>query len=129
MLPRKTAFLPRAKWVYLLVLTIQTAVLSAQTKPNVIVVFADDLGIGDVSEYRRKQSNTILVETPVVDELIRNGMHFTDGHSPTALCAPSRYALMTGRNNYRSRSIRGVWNSYQQGAIAPGDLTLGKVMQ
>ncbi|MEM6831317.1 MAG: sulfatase-like hydrolase/transferase, partial [Bacteroidota bacterium] len=41
----------------------------------------------------------------------------------------SRYALMTGRNNYRSRSIRGVWNSYQQGAIAPADLTLGKVMQ
>jgi len=55
--------------------------------PNVVVVFADDVGVGDISSYRRKNSNNIIVETPEIDQLMSEGIHFTDAHSPTALCA------------------------------------------
>ena len=106
-----------------------TAFLSAQEKPNVIVVLADDIGVGDVSYYRRMHSDEIIVETPALDQLAKEGMVFTDAHSPAALCAPSRYAIMTGNNCYRSYAPWGVWGAYQPSPIEPDQLTLGKLMK
>ncbi len=97
--------------------------------PNVVVVFADDVGVGDISSYRRKNSNNIIVETPEIDQLMSEGIHFTDAHSPTALCAPSRYSVITGNNTYRSYAPRGVWGSYERSPIEDNDLTLGSVMK
>lgn len=101
----------------------------AQQKPNVIVVLADDIGLGDISYYREKHSKNIILETPAIDKLASEGMAFTAAHSPAALCAPTRYAIMTGNHCYRSYAPWGVWGSYQPSPIKPNQLTLGKLMK
>lgn len=68
-------------------------------KPNVIVIFADDLGVGDVSAFNKNSK----IHTKRIDELASEGMIFTNSHSSSALCTPSRYSLLTGRYNFRSR--------------------------
>lgn len=73
-------------------------------KPNIIVILADDLGYGDVSCYNPKSK----VATPNLDALARQGMRFTDAHSPATVCTPSRYSLMTGRMAFRI-PYRGVF--------------------
>ncbi|TXG39264.1 sulfatase family protein [Seonamhaeicola maritimus] len=103
--------------------------LFAQKQPNVIVVLADDIGTGDISYYRKMHSNKIIVETPTLDKLSKEGIVFTDAHSPAALCAPTRYAIMTGNHCYRSYAPWGVWGCYQPSPIEEKDLTLGKLMK
>jgi arylsulfatase A-like enzyme len=103
--------------------------LSSQEKPNVIVILADDIGLGDVSYYRKKHSGNIVLRTPALDKIAKEGMVFTDAHSPAALCAPTRYAILTGNHCYRSRAPWGVWSSYDESPIKRNDLTLGKLMQ
>lgn len=98
-------------------------------KPNVIVVLADDIGVGDISVYRRMHSDNIVLETPNIDELAERGITFTQAHAPAALCAPSRYAIMTGNSCYRSPLPWGVWGSYQESPIKDTDLTLGRLMK
>ena len=61
-------------------------------KPNVILINADDLGYGDLSCY-----GATKVKTPHIDRLAKEGMRFTDAHSPSAVCSPSRYGLLTGQ--------------------------------
>ena len=59
--------------------------------PNVVVILADDLGLGDISFYVQTiQNKTPIVETPTLDSLASNSLWFTDGHSATSLCAPTR---------------------------------------
>lgn len=103
--------------------------LFAQNRPNVIVVLADDIGVGDISYYRKIHSNNIVVETKTLDKLAKEGMIFTDARAPAALCAPSRYAIMTGNSCYRSDFQWGVWGAYEQSPIKPNQLTLGKLMK
>ena len=74
----------------------------AAGKPNIVVIFADDLGYGDVGCYGAK-----LVKTPNVDRLASQGRRFTDAHSASAVCSPSRYALVTGRYPVRRGNL---WN-------------------
>ena len=64
----------------------------AADKPNVILINADDLGYGDLSCY-----GATKVKTPNIDRLAKEGMRFTDAHSPSAVCSPSRYGLLTGQ--------------------------------
>ena len=64
---------------------------SPQTAPNIVLIYADDLGYGDVSAYGAK-----AVSTPNIDRLAQGGLRFTDAHSAAATCTPSRYALLTG---------------------------------
>ena len=101
----------------------------AQKKPNVIVVLADDIGLGDISYYREKHSKNIILETPTIDRLASEGMAFTDAHTPAALCAPTRYAIMTGNHCYRSYAPWGVWGAYEPSPIQPNQLTLGSLMK
>ena len=68
----------------------------AQEKPNIVVIFADDLGFGDVSCY-----GATKIHTPSIDRLASEGMRFTDAHSAASLCSPSRYGLLTGRSPWR----------------------------
>lgn len=118
--------LKKIVFIVSIVLTIQ---VSAQKQPNVIVVLADDIGVGDISYYRQMNSNNVVLKTPAIDNLAKSGMTFTDAHSPAALCAPSRYAVMTGNNCYRSYAPWGVWGSYQPSPIKSDQLTLGKLMK
>lgn len=107
--------------------------VKAQTKkdkkPNIIVILADDIGVGDISKYRRINSNNIILETPNIDGLAKDGIMFTDAHSPAALCATSRYAIMTGNSNYRSTHPWGVWSGYAKTAIRNDQMTLGRLMK
>lgn len=112
-----------------LILVFLTIAGFAQDRPNVIVILADDIGTGDISQYRRMFSDNIIVETPTLDKLAKEGMIFTDAHSPAALCAPTRYAIMTGNHCYRSYAPAGVWGCYQPSPIEPKQLTLGKLMK
>ncbi|MGJ8677488.1 MAG: sulfatase family protein [Akkermansiaceae bacterium] len=68
----------------------------AEKKPNVILIYADDLGYGDLSCY-----GATKVKTPRIDSLATEGRLFTDGHSPSAVCTPSRYSLLTGEYPFR----------------------------
>lgn len=70
---------------------------SATDKPNIVFIMADDLGYGDLSCYGAKK-----VQTPRIDSLARQGVLFTDAHSPSAVCTPTRYGLLTGRYCWRT---------------------------
>ncbi|RME28994.1 MAG: arylsulfatase, partial [Candidatus Zixiibacteriota bacterium] len=72
--------------------------------PNIVLIYADDLGYGDVGCY-----GATKVQTPNIDRLAREGRRFTDAHSVSAVCTPSRYALLTGQYPLRANGGRGVW--------------------
>lgn len=99
------------------------------SQPNVIVILADDIGTGDISHYRRIHSDNIILETPHIDKLAEEGMIFTNAHSPAALCATTRYAIMTGNSCYRSVEPWGVWGGYQKFVIRDEQMTLGRLMK
>jgi arylsulfatase A-like enzyme len=88
--------------------------------PNILFILADDLGIGDVSCYNPRSA----WRTPQLDRLAAQGIQFTDAHAASALCTPSRYALLTGRYAWRGRLKRGVVNGYDPALIEPHRVTL-----
>ncbi|MBK1879261.1 arylsulfatase [Pelagicoccus mobilis] len=104
--------------------------LQAKSRPNIVLIMADDLGLGDLSHYVRKETGKEPVfETPTLDALAREGLWFTDGHSATALCSPTRYCVMSGNNNYRSYAPWGVWGTFRESAFVKGEATLGSVVK
>ncbi len=74
-------------------------------RPNIIVFLADDMGMGDTSAYQDWSGNPdhAQLHTPAMDKLAANGVRFTDAHSPSSRCTPTRYALLTGRYCWRTR--------------------------
>jgi len=105
-------------------------VATAKEKPNIVVIMADDLGLGDVSYHvRKQQKKKPLFETPNLDALAKESLWFTDGHSATSLCSPTRYCIMSGNNNYRSNAFWGVWGTFRETAFKKGEATLGSVVQ
>ncbi|WP_179348352.1 sulfatase family protein [Winogradskyella pacifica] len=72
------------------------------SRPNIIFIFADDMGIGDVSHTTGKAA------TPHLDRLAEEGIRFTDAHTSSSVCTPSRYSLLTGRYNWRTSLSKGV---------------------
>jgi arylsulfatase A len=73
-------------------------------RPNIVVILADDLGYGDV----RRMNPKGRIATPNMDRLADQGMAFTDAHSGSSVCSPTRYGLLTGRYAWRSRLKQGV---------------------
>lgn len=96
-----------------------------QKKPNIILVLADDLGIGDVSCFNESSQ----IHTKHIDALAAEGMRCTDCHASSALCTPSRYALMTGRYNWRSRLKSAVLPGQSFPLIEEGRETLGSMLK
>ncbi|MCA9048252.1 MAG: arylsulfatase [Planctomycetaceae bacterium] len=103
-----------------------TQVGVAESLPNILIILADDLGYGDVQCYNRDRGK---IPTPNIDGLASGGMRFTDGHSSSGVCSPSRYALLTGRYHWRSRLQRGIVGVWERPLIPPDRLTIGKVAQ
>jgi len=101
------------------------ASLRAAAKPNIIVILADDLGIGDVGCY----SPESRLRTPNFDRLARQGMRFTDAHSPSGVCTPTRYGLMTGRYCWRSRLKSGVLLGESPNLIEQGRPTIASILK
>lgn len=98
---------------------------TAADKPNVVYVLADDLGYGDVGCYNPKSK----IPTPYIDQLAKEGMRFTDAHSPSAVCTPTRYALLTGRYAWRTRLQRNVLGPFSQPLIAEKQLTVPTMLR
>ena len=93
--------------------------------PNIIYILADDLGYGDVSIYNPNSK----IATPNIDKLGRQGMRFTDAHSPSSVCTPTRYGILTGRYCWRSKLPRGVLQGYGQSLIEHQELTVAELLK
>lgn len=94
-------------------------------KPNVIVILADDFGVGDIHAYYPDNK----VQTPYLDQLSREGLNFTDAHTSASVCTPSRYGLLTGRYAWRSRLQRHVLRPYDNPLIKDEQLTLAEMFK
>ena len=93
--------------------------------PNVILVMADDLGIGDIQPTNPE----CKIRTPNLTRLAEEGLTFLDAHTPSSVCTPTRYGLLTGRYNWRSRLARGVLSGTSAHLIPENRPTLGHLMQ
>ena len=93
--------------------------------PNIVYILADDMGYGDVSAYNTEGA----IATPNIDKLAAEGMRFTDAHSPSSVCTPTRYALLTGRYPWRSRLPKGVLRGYSRTLIEPDRLTVASLLK
>lgn len=93
-----------------------------QTKPNVIIIYIDDLGYGDIGAYGARS-----VKTPNVDYLAKNGVKFTDAHCSASTCTPSRFALLTGKYAFRNNAA--VLSGIDPLIIKPGTETLSAMLQ
>ncbi len=96
-----------------------------RSKPNIVYILADDLGYGDVACLNPRGK----IPTPNMDRLAEEGMIFSDAHSSSALCSPSRYSILTGRYNWRSAMQRGVVSGYGKPLIARDRLTVGALLR
>lgn len=98
--------------------------LAASTRlPNIVVIYADDLGYGDLSCY-----GAARIQTPNIDRLAQDGVRFTNGHSPSATCTPSRYALLTGEYAWRRDGAQ-ILPGDAPALIEPGRFTLPAMLQ
>lgn len=93
--------------------------------PNIVYVLADDMGVGDASCYNAGAA----WRTPHIDRLAREGMRFTDSHSGSAVCTPTRYGVITGRYAWRSRLKRGVLGGGSEHLIDPARLTVAGLLR
>lgn len=118
-IPRKYLFLPLA------ILTLATGVSGAPVpkSPNIVILYADDMGYGDVSV----QNPESKIPTPNLDRLASEGMRFTDAHSSSGICTPSRFALLTGM--YHWRRLHGIVNSWEGSVFKAEDFTLPEMLR
>lgn len=96
-----------------------------QKKPNVIYILADDMGYGDIQALNKKSQ----VQTPNLDRLASASVVFTDAHSGSAVCTPTRYGIMTGRYAFRSQLKKGVLNGYSPALIENSRFTVANLLK
>ncbi len=93
-------------------------------RPNIVYILADDLGYGDVSCLNPDSK----IQTPNMDRVAAEGLTFTDAHSGSAVCTPTRYGIMTGRYCWRSRLKKGVLFGYSEPLIEQGRTTVASLL-
>ncbi len=93
--------------------------------PNIVVILADDFGVGDIQAHYPDNK----IPTPHLDRLAEEGMSFTDAHSPSAVCTPTRYGLLTGRYAWRTRLQEWVLAAYEPPLISADRPTLPGVLR
>jgi arylsulfatase A len=94
-------------------------------KPNIVFILADDLGYGDVSCNSPKS----LIPTPNIDKLAAQGRRFTEAHSPSSVCSPTRYGLLTGRYAWRTAMKEGTLFDYDPALIQKGRMTIASLLK
>jgi len=94
-------------------------------KPNIIIILADDFGVGDIQLHYPENK----IPTPYLDKLAKEGMSFTDAHSSSAVCSPTRYSLLTGRYNWRTPLQEWVLACYEPPLIKQGRITLPEMLK
>jgi arylsulfatase A len=102
-----------------------TFAAAAAERPNIIYILCDDLGYGDVRALNPQGK----IATPNMDRLAASGIAFTDCHSSSAVCSPTRYGILTGRYNWRSRLKKAVLQGYSPRLIEPGRLTIADFLK
>lgn len=114
-----------AAWLWACLITLAAGPLSTSTAqprpPNIVIILADDLGIGDVGSYNSQSK----APTPHIDRLAAEGIRFTDAHAPGSWCTPTRYGLLTGR--YPFRDTMRAWT--ERALIAPEQMTLASLLK
>ncbi len=105
--------------------TISLADEASHKPPNIVVILADDFGVGDIQAHYPKNK----IPTPHLDRLVREGISFTDAHSPSAVCSPTRYGLLTGRYCWRTRMQEWVIAAYEPPLIDQKLLTLPEFLR
>ena len=95
-------------------------------KPNIVYILADDLGYGDVQCLNPKRGK---IATPNLDKMASQGMTFTDSHSGSSVCTPTRYGILTGRYAWRSRLQSGVLEDNRPPLIVDGRLTVAALLK
>ena len=98
---------------------------AVQDRPNLIYILADDLGFGDVSCYNPESK----IITPHLDRMAAEGMRFFDAHTPSAVCTPTRYGILTGRYCWRTRLKYRVLDGFDPPLIEPDRLTVPKLLK
>ena len=102
------------------------AAFAASNHPNIVFIYADDMGYGDVQILNPERGK---IPTPHMDALAREGMIFTDAHTSSSVCTPSRYGLLTGRYNWRTELQYHVLWGYSAPLIAKDRLTVAGFLQ
>lgn len=114
------------KWlIIVMVLCVCFTCIAQDKRPNIVYILADDMGIGDVSGLNVNAK----VDTPHIDALIKNGMTFTDAHTTSSVCTPSRYSIMTGEYSWRTRLKGRVLDGYAKALIEDDTDTTPKLLQ
>ncbi|MEX0315212.1 MAG: arylsulfatase [Allomuricauda sp.] len=96
-----------------------------EQRPNIIFVLADDLGYGDITAFNINSK----IKTPHLDELANEGMMFTDAHTSSAVCTPTRYGILTGRYNWRSTLKQGVLIGASKALIPNSRTTVASILK
>jgi arylsulfatase A len=105
-------------------LTIQPVTAAAPlSMPNILILYADDMGYGDLGANNPSSK----IPTPNLDRLAAEGLRFTDGHSSSGICTPSRYAMLTGRHHWRD--FHGIAGAFDGPVFKPGQLTLAAMLR
>ena len=113
------------KYIYLTLLAVSLAIHAMASKPNVIVIMADDLGFGDIGCYGAKPKN---LKTPHIDQLAKEGLRFTSGYCSASTCTPTRYSFLTGNYAFR-RAGTGIAPPNGPSIIQPGEKTIGDLLK
>lgn len=113
-------------WPLIVGVSLLSSTIRADSEfPNILLIYADDLGYGDVGCYNPESK----VSTPHLDQIAAEGMRFTDAHSPSTVCTPSRYGVLTGRMPFRL-DYRGVFTGVEGPClIKPERLTLAEMLK
>ena len=98
---------------------------SSNQKPNIIIILADDMGVGDIQGHYPDNK----IPTPHLDRLVNEGMSFTDAHSSSAVCSPTRYGLLTGRYNWRTPLQEWVLACYEPPLMNRERVTLPEMLK
>jgi len=112
--------------LFILLLICLAPLAQADTQPNIVLVLCDDLGYGDIQCLNPERGK---IPTPAVDQLASEGMIFTDAHSGSSVCTPTRYGLLTGRYSWRSKHQEGVVRGFGPCLITPDQPTVGGFLQ
>ncbi len=119
----RIAFATKAKLLGVFIVILAVTGVHAGAKPNIIIIYADDLGYGDVGCY-----GATALKTPNIDRLAKQGLRFTDAYATSATCTPSRYSLLTGEYAWRQKGT-GILPGDAALIIQPGRTTLPSVLQ
>ncbi len=117
--------LPACLFALGVLLSVVSGAVAGPLRPNIVLILCDDLGYGDVKCNNPRGR----IATPHIDRLAAAGLRFTDAHTTSSVCTPTRYSLLTGRYNWRSRLQQGVLGGLSPALIEPGRLTVAAFLR